>query len=324
MRFYNRGVLKEEYMNYGYAIVADITCDLPNELRDRFEIDGVLKGYMSTPDAEDVEGRLDLSDVELDTFYKSLKENPNGYKTAALGVEAIASFFETFLRNGKDVLALCISGKLSVTYNIMLRAAEQLMEKYPERKIAVVDSRKYSLALCLLLIKAAEFRADGLTLTENAEKLETIRNTVHQMGSVDDLFWIASKGRISHAKAFFGTIAGIKAMGDFDTGGLVTPLAKVSGYKKAHHITIEYIKKTIKAADGQIILVAHSARREQAENLAKMIKEQIKPKEVVICNIYPMNGVNVGPGLCAAYYLGTETTDLSYEKEIMNEVISRL
>jgi len=311
-------------MTNNYAIVADIVCDLSKELRDRFGIDGTLKGYLSTPEAEDTEAQLDLSDAELDAFYKSLKANPSGYKTAALGVEDVASYFETFLREGRDVLALCISSALSVTYNVMTHAAKQILEKYPERKVVVVDSRKYSLALGLLVIKAAEFRATGLSLTENAEKLETIRNTVHQMGSVDDLFWIASKGRISHAKAFFGTIAGIKAMGDFDANGMVTPLAKLSGYKKTHQATVEYIKKTIKAANEQVILVAHTARREQAEVLAKLLEEKIRPREVIVCNIYPMNGVNVGPGLCAAYYLGTEITDLQREKEIINEVISKL
>jgi DegV family protein with EDD domain len=311
-------------MTNNYAIVADSSCDLSKELQTRFGIDGTLNGYVSTPEAEDTEARLDLNDAELDAFYKSLKANPGGYKTASFGVEAVTSFFETFLLEGRDVLALCISSKLSAPYNVMTHAAKQLLEKYPERKIAVVDSRKYSLGLGLLVIKAAELRAAGLSLTENAEKLETIKKTVHQMGSVDDLFWVASKGRISHAKAFFGTIAGIKAMGDFDADGMVTPLAKLSGYKKTYQATVEYIKKTITAANEQIILVAHSARKEQAKILAELIKEQIKPREVIICNVYPMNGVNIGPGLCAAYYFGTEITDLQREKEIINEVISKL
>jgi len=311
-------------MTNNYAIVSDSSCDLSRGLQNRFGIDGTLNGYVSTPEAEDTEARLDLSDAELDAFYKSLKANPGGYKTASFGVEAVTSYFEAFLREGRDVLAICISSKLSAPYNVMTHAAKQLLEKYPERKITVVDSRKYSLGLGLLVIKAAELRAAGLSLTENAEKLEIIKKTAHQMGSVDDLFWVASKGRISHAKAFFGTIAGIKAMGDFDTDGMVTPLAKLSGYKKTHQAAIEYIKKTITAANEQIILVAHSARREQAEILAELIKEHLKPREVIICNVYPMNGVNIGPGLCAAYYLGTEITDLRREKEIINEVISKL
>jgi fatty acid-binding protein DegV len=142
------------------------------------------------------------------------------------------------------------------------------------------------------------------------------------MGSLDDLFWLASKGRISHAKAFFGTLAGIKTMGDFDSDGMVTPLAKVSGYKKAQKAIVEYIKKTIISANEQIIFVAHSARKEQAEILASLIKEKIKPKEVIIGNVYPIDGINIGPGLFAAYYSGTEITDLKHETEIINAIIS--
>ena len=311
-------------MENNYAIFADITCDLSPEIRDRFGVDGYLKSYMSTPDADGVEGRLDLSDAELDAFYSSLKANKNKYKTAAPGVDEIVAYFETFLSGGRDILALSISGKLSATYNLMVRAKEIVCEKYPGRKVIVVDSMKFSAALGLLTVKACGLRAEGLSIEQNAETLEKIRKTLHQMGSVDDLFWVASKGRISHAKAFFGSIAGIKSMGDFDSDGMVTALAKVSGYEKVYKATVEYIKKTIRAANEQIIFVAHSARREQAEILASKIREGLRPKEVIVCNIYPMSGINAGPGLLAAYYFGTEITDLKREKEIICEIISGL
>ena len=111
-------------------------------------------------------------------------------------------------------------------------------------------------------------------------------------------------------------------MCDFNSDGMVTPLAKVNGYKKAQKAIIECIKKIIKSANEQIIFVIHSARKEQAEILASLIKEEIKPKEVIICNAYPINGINVGPGIFGASYFGTEITDLKYEKEIINEIIS--
>ncbi|MCL2720022.1 MAG: DegV family EDD domain-containing protein [Treponema sp.] len=313
-----------EEKQYSYAVFADIACDLSPELRTRFEVDGYLKGYLCTPEADDVEGRLDLSDEELDNFYSSLKSNKNGYKTAALSVDDVTSYFESFLQQGKDVLALCISSSLSATYNVMTCAQKALLEKYPERKIFIVDSRKYSVALGLLTVKACQFRAEGLSLEQNAQKLEKIKMTLHQMGPIDDLFWVASKGRISHAKAFFGTVAGIKPMGDFGPDGMVTVLTKVSGYEKAYKATVEYIEKTIKSANEQIIFVAHSARKKQAEILASKIIEKIKPKEVIICNVYPMCGINVGPGLLGAYYFGTEITDLKFEKEIINDIVSKL
>jgi len=309
-------------MDNNYAIIADISCDLTGELRSRFGVDGYLKGYMSTPDAENVEGRLDLTDDEIDAFYASLEANKNGYKTATPSVDEIVSYYETFLQQGRDILALSISSKLSATYNLMKSAEKIVGEKYPKRKVMVVDSLKFSIALGLLTIKACEFRTAGYDLEQNAEILDRIKHSVHQMGSVDDLFWVASKGRISHSKAFFGTIAGIKAMGDFDRDGMVTVLAKVSGYKKAHKTTVAYIEKTIRKGNEQIIFVAHSARRKQADILVALIEEKIKPKEVIVCNIQQMSGINAGPGLLAAYYMGTEITDLKREKDIMNQIIT--
>jgi len=311
-------------MKNNYAIFADISCDLSPEIRERFEVDGHLKGYMSTPDEEEVEVRLDLSDTELDAFYSSLKANKNKYKTAAPSVDEVVSYFESFLTQGRDVLAVSISSALSATYNLMVSAKKIVCQKYPERKVFIVDSMKYSVALGLLTIKACQFRSEGLSIEQNAEMLEKIKRTVHQMGPIDDLFWVASKGRISHAQAFFGSVAGIKPMGDFDSNGLMTALTKVSGYEKAYKVTVEYIEKTIRNANEQIIFVAHTARRKQAEILASKIKEKIKPKEVIISNIYPSSGINAGPGILGTYYFGTEITDLEYEKKIINEIVGKL
>ena len=311
-------------MKYNYAVFSDMNCDLNAEIRSRFEVDGYIKGYISTPDADNIEAAVDLTDSEIDAFYVSLKANHRKYKSSPASVEEMVEYYETFLQQGKDILVLSTSSSLSVTYNLMVCAQKNVLEKYPERKVIIVDSMKYSLGLGLLLIKACELRAEGYSLAQNAEKLEKIKKTLHQMGSIDDLFYLATKGRISYAKAIFGTIAGIKTLGDFGPEGMVTILAKVSGHKKAHKATVEYIKKTIISADEQIIFIGHSAKREHAEILATMIKEEIKPKEVIVGNIYQMNGINIGPGSLAAYYFGTEITDLKREKEIMDEITSNL
>jgi DegV family protein with EDD domain len=311
-------------MKYSYAIFADVSGDLNPEVRTRFEVDGYIKSFISTPDENDIEARCDLTDAEIDAFYVSLKANQKKYKTSSSSVEKVVESFETFLQQGKDILALAISSALSATYNIMVCAQKIVEEKYPERKVMVIDSMKYSLGLGLLTVKACELRAGGCTIEQNAERLEKLKKTLHQMGPIDDLFWVASKGRISHAKAFFGTIAGIRALGDFGPEGMVATLAKVSGHKKAHKATVEYIKKTIISANEQVIFIGHTARREHAEILASMIKEEIKPKDVIISNVYPMSGINIGPGMLAAFYFGTEITDLKHEKEIIDEITSKL
>jgi len=310
-------------MKTNYAVIADISCDLSPEIRTRFGIDGYIRGNMSTPQLEDQEGRLDMTDAELDAFYVSLKSNKKGYKTSPLSADKMAEYYCTFLKEGKDILALSLIGKLSATYNLMLKAKDMALEQYPERKIIVVDTTRYSMGVGILTIKAAQLRGAGLSIEENAARLEELKKTVHQMGPIDDLFWVASKGRISHAKAVFGSIFGIKPLGDFGSDGMVEVLGKVSGYSKAYKATVAYIEKTIKNPKDEIIFVAHSGRRKQAQELAKLIEEKIKIKEVIVTNIHPFSGINAGPGLIVAYYFGTEITDLSFEKQVMGDILAK-
>ena len=83
-----------------------------------------------------------------------------------------------------------------------------------------------------------------------------------------------------------------------------------------------YIEETVINPAEQIILVAHTDRRKQAEMYAEMIKEKFAPKEVLLCEVFAADGVNVGPGLCAAYYFGTEITHgLEKEREIIDKLM---
>lgn len=308
-------------MGYSYAIIADVTSDLSQELRDRFEVDRYIQGHITIPGGKEINSKLEWDFTNAKDFYASLKSRSHTYATAPASAEEIAGYWEPFLLEGKDILAISISCSLSVTYNLMLNAQRALLEKYPERTICVIDSRKYSVASGLLVLKACELRSLGLTLEENAAQLELLKYTIHQMGTMDDLFFIASKGRMSHSKAFLGTLVGIKPMGDFNNEGMVTVLAKVKGFDKAYEVIIEYIQQTIVDPENQVILVAQTQREEQAKVLARLIEEKLKPKEVIISDIYPANGINIGPGLMAAYYFGTPISDLAFETEVMKSIL---
>ncbi|MCL2256063.1 MAG: DegV family EDD domain-containing protein, partial [Firmicutes bacterium] len=310
-------------LTYDYAIICDSTCDLSEEMRKRFEVDGYIKSHMTIPDGREIDATLDWSYMPSEEFYVNLKANPKKYKTAPASIGEVVAFCESYLKKGKDVLLFSLSSKLSVSYNLMLNSAKILEEKYPERKVKVIDTKKYSVGIGLLILKACELRKEGLTIDENAIKIEQIKNTVHQMGTMDDLFYVAAKGRISNAKAFLGTLIKIKTLGDFDADGMVSVIGKIKGkgHEKAYKVIVEYMKNTIVDAKNQIIIVANSARREQAEILAKHIKEQISPKEVIVSDVYSSTGINTGPGLLAAYYFGTPITDLKNETEIMNTIV---
>ncbi len=312
-------------MKTNYAVLTDSTSDLSPELRERFGIDDYLRGVISTPEQENVECDLEArDDAYFDNFYKKLKANPKGYKTAALGLGATKMRFRSWLEKGLDVLVVVVSSALSGVYKIAMEASKELLKDFPERKILVLDSRRYSLGVGILAIKAAEHRKEGLSIEENYRLLEEERDCLHQMGPIDDLYYVASKGRISNAKAFFGTIFGIKPMGDFSSEGMVQPLGKVNGIEKTYKVIIEYMKKTIKNPENQIILMSQTLRRKEAEKAAELIRKEIRPREVIVSNIYPNTGINCGPGLYVAFYYGTKIVDLEYEKKVFEDIVKKL
>jgi DegV family protein with EDD domain len=198
-----------------------------------------------------------------------------------------------------------------------------LKDKYPDRKIICVDSLRYSSAIALLIALASQKQAEGATIEETAEFLEKTKHHIHQIGPMDDLFFLVKTGRISNFKAFFGTLVGINPMADFNRKGMSEVLGKFKGKKAALDGVIKYMRETIIDPQNQIIFVGHSNRPQVAELLKEMIIKEFSPKEVIINGVGMSCGASIGPGLCAAYYYGKEISeDMQPEKEIINGILA--
>ena len=133
------------------------------------------------------------------------------------------------------VIAICLFGgetaPILVWVLILATCKKVLAEEYPDRKIICVDSMRYSTALSMLVIEAAIKRSEGYSLEETAKHIDQNKHRLHQIGPMDDLFFLCKTGRISNFKAFFGTLVGINPMADFNRHGLSEVLAKLKGKK---------------------------------------------------------------------------------------------
>ncbi|MBQ6077894.1 MAG: DegV family protein, partial [Clostridia bacterium] len=110
-----------------------------------------------------------------------------------------------------------------------------------------------------------------------------------------------------------------KPIGEFDYNGMTTVLGKAKGAKKAYDMLLGYIEQTIERPEEQIIFIAHTDRLKQAELYKEMIEQKFHPKAVYINGVHPACGINVGPGLMAAYYVGKPISkDLSEERAIID------
>ncbi|MBQ6706148.1 MAG: DegV family protein [Clostridia bacterium] len=307
-----------------FVIIPDSSSDLTKELRNRFRIPECVRGIVYFPDGHEELSDIDWEKYDPKTFYESMSDKKTLYKTACPPVEDIISVYERYLKEGKDILAICLSSALSGTYQICEMIKGQLLEKYPERKIICIDSMRYSTALSLLIIMAAMKQQEGATLEETAAFVESNKHRIHQMGPMDDLFFLCKTGRISNYKAFFGTLVGINPMADFNRQGLSEVLGKFKGKKAAFDAVIKYMRKTVIDPENQIMFVAHSNRPQAAELLREMIISEFHPKEVIINHVGMSCGASIGPGLCAAFYFGTEISEgMAREKEIMDTLIKK-
>lgn len=306
-----------------FVIIPDAASDFTKELRDRFQIPDYIKGTIYLPDGTEAIADLDWELMDPTTYYNSMSGRKALYKTAGSRQGDIYEIYRKYLEAGKDILTICLSSALSGTYQVYLKISQELMAEYPGRKIVIVDSLRYSSALSLLVIKASQKQQEGATLEETAAYLNKVKYSIHQMGAMDDMFFLVKTGRVSNFKALFGTLVGINAMADFNRQGLSQVIGKIKGKKRVIDAIIEYMRHTIENPTEQIIFVAHSNREQAAELLAQRIREEFSPKEVIINPVGISCGASIGPGLCAAFYEGVEISeDYSREQELMRNIIA--
>ena len=305
-----------------FVIVPDATCDLSKELQERFKIDRIVETEVACPDGKTVKVN-DLWPIDQAKFYQDLKQGKQ-FKTASPSPELFKEVFLEYVKQGYDVLSVSISSGLSATFGYAKAAAKELNEQNLPGKVVCFDTLRYSTAELLLLVYASKYRDEGLDVYKTAEKLEELKLHLHQAGPMDDLMYLAKAKRLSKGKAVMGTIVGVNPIGEIGEDGKTSVICKVKGSKKALEVCCEYMKRTIENPEDQIVIIANSNRKEKAELYANMIKEKINPREIIITDVGFACAPNLGPGLCASYYLGKKLSkDLVEETAIFADITNK-
>ena len=306
-----------------YVILTDSSTDLTKDLRERFGIDDYLPGNITFPDGHTEDSTLDWENISPQDFYTSMSKD-SMYTTGIKNIEVQEAFFEKYLKQGLDILSISLSHSLSNTFDSCRKAAQNLLEKYPERKIIIVDSLRYSAGDGLLVSIAGDMKKAGASLEEVAEWLENNKHRCHQTGTVDDLKFLAKMGRCSNVSAFMGSLINIKPIAEFNRDGMNQIITKVTGYKKLFSAVIEYMKATIDP-EPKRIFVSHTFRKAQWLQLQELIRENFPTAEIIPTTVNMANGSSIGPGMVVAFYMGKEISEgLAEETKILEEIKAKL
>lgn len=308
-----------------YIILADITCDLSQEMRDFCGLEDYVKGHVhisSDGTEKDIQTTLDWSTISYEELYGTLANKKAKVTSAPPTLEEYVDIFEKYVKEGYSILSMSLSSKISGTFDFSCTAAKRVKEKYPEADIYCFNSMRMSGAFALLTLNAHLMKKEGKTFDEVIEWLEANKQRVHQMGPVDDLIAIARRGRITMGKAIMGSFANVKPMGDCNSEGYVTVLTKAKGIRKALDLTVNYVKETATDAENNYAVIYHTDREQYALTLKEMIEKELNFKKVFVSCCYAGNATNIGPGMIGIYYFGNEITDLSAEREIITKLNS--
>jgi DegV family protein with EDD domain len=286
-----------------YVIISDSSCDLPAQMALELELT-IVPLTVRMGDRE-YANYLDGREITPREFYQKMRDGAP-CQTSAVNSQLLVDSMESFLQEGKDILYLAFSSGLSATYQNGILAASDLVEKYPGRKIFLVDTRCASLGQGLLCYLCVQEKKNGKTIEEVRDFAENTKQQVCQWFIVDDLNHLRRGGRISATTAIVGTMLNIKPVLHVDQEGHLIKMGTVRGRQAALKALVDHMEKTVTEARGQLIFISHGDCEEDARYVADLVKERFGVQDFIIHFIGPVIGAHAGPGTVALFFLGTE------------------
>lgn len=281
-----------------YRIITDTCCDYPEEMYGELGLGLVRLSVNFRGESVNT-----YSEEWLKDMFDGLRAGESA-TTAAANPAEWEAVIEPVLAAGEDALVLVFSSGLSTTYQSAVIAANDLMEKYPDRKVNVVDTLCASRGQGLLVYYACKKRDEGLDLAELTAWCEEKKFNLCHWFTVDDLMYLKRGGRVSAATALVGTMLQIKPVLHVDNEGHLINVSKVRGRKASIEALAKKLGETGLPGENDTIFICHGDCMDDAKYLEKLAKEKYGVKNVVIYYVGAVIGSHSGPGTLAIFYLG--------------------
>ena len=250
--------------------------------------------------------------MPFDEFYAKMAAGADT-RTSQVSITEYVEHFSRFLEQGLDVIHVCLSSGISGTINSAQNAALIVRERYPERKIYIIDSLGASSGYGLLMDGAADRRDEGLSVDECARWIEDNRLKLHHWFFSTDLSFYVKGGRISKTAAIFGGLLEICPLLNMDDQGRLIPRYKIRTKKRVIRECVRKMEEHARGGhdyDGKCY-ISMSACLPEARAVADLVEEKF-PKlngRVVINSVGTTIGSHTGPGTVALFFWGDERVD---------------
>ena len=289
-----------------FVLTCCSTADMPKSF---FDEQGIpFAKFHFIMDGTEYEDDLGQS-MPFDVFYKKIEDGAQP-TTSQVNAEDYEKMWVGFLESGQDILHITLSSGISGTINSARVAQSTMQERYPSRRIVIVDSLGASSGYGLLVTRACELRDEGKSLDETAQWLEDNKLKLHHWFFSTDLSSYLRGGRISKTSAVFGTLLKICPLLNMNTLGELIPREKIRTKQKVIKTIVERMEEH--AQEGKDYsgkcYISYSACYEDARAVADLVEARF-PKldgQVMINSIGTVIGSHTGPGTVALFFFGDD------------------
>ena len=284
-----------------FSVFADGSANLPRKM---------LEGIRILPCEYTLDGkpqtyRGDVEQFDAHAFYEGLRRGCS-VKTSLLNTQVFLTHFEPLLAEGQDIVYISSSSGISGTCSAAKLAAQELMERHPERFVHVVDSLGCGFGNGLLAVYAAQLSRQGTDVRRAAELLDAEVPHICQYFTVDDLNFLKNTGRVSGVTAKIATVLSIKPILFGDADGHIVSCEKVRGRKRSIEALVKTYEEKRLHLPYQDVCISHGDCLEDAETLAALVREVTPDVSITICQHEPYSGAHVGPGMLGLFFRGKE------------------
>lgn len=278
-----------------YEIYTDSACDIPEKLIKEHGIHQVYF-YVSFDNENYMKEKLDIDTID---YYKKMIDEGAFPRTSMPNVQDYLDAFTPTVAEGKGIICICLSGKLSGSHQAARTAKSTLLETYPEAKIEVVESRMCTVEQGLLVLEAVRMRDAGLSFDQATKEIKRILPTGRIFFTVGNLEYLKKGGRIGNVAYYAASVLGVKPLivmidGEIFSSGIARN--KKKALKKLLVNAADYLKKAGEDPDGYSFGVGKGVDPVEANELAQLMKETFGLKEdVPIWQIGSTVGTHAGP-----------------------------
>ena len=289
-----------------FIIATSSTCDLPRTWLDEHNVPFISYSF-TINDQPAVDDCREESRVQI---YAGMRKG-DILKTSQINEPAYEEFFRKLLSEGKDVLFLDMSEKMSVSFVNCKAAAEIIRTEFPNRQLYVMDTRCISGGLGMLVIHCVELMENGKSFDEVVSWAEENKLKIAHRFTVDDLNYLKRGGRVSNASALVGTMLSIKPVLYVPDGGTLEVVKKCIGRKKALHAILDGVMHDLSKTEtaGRDMLILNADCFPEAEFIRDEVRKAYPDfGEIRISSLGVVIGAHCGPGLLTVFYFCNERT----------------